>query len=137
MVVLLCRAVFGFPCDVRLLLGCSAWQGGLGHCWPEPEPVSDVKRGCSTVVRRCLCNQISPLFRMKVGKLLGRVNIVCVVVRRRPVPGHNHLITSLLLWLVSVSTACLPHTGRQIVVSLPVASTVTDFIIIYGIATIL
>jgi hypothetical protein len=30
------------PGGVRLLLGCSAWRGGLGHGWPEPDPVSEM-----------------------------------------------------------------------------------------------
>jgi hypothetical protein len=58
------------------------------------------------------------------------------VVRCQQVAGHNRLVTSLLL-PISVSTACLPHTGGWIVVSPPVASTIIDFIIIYGIAVIL
>jgi hypothetical protein len=48
------------------------------------------------MVRRHLCHRPCSLLLilMKVGKLLGRVNVVCDVIRRWQVKGHTPLITS-------------------------------------------
>jgi hypothetical protein len=61
---------------------------------------------------------------MKAGKSLSRV--VCVFVHHQQHRGRTPLAI-LLLWRVSVSTAYLPPTGGQTVVSPPVASIAMNF----------
>jgi hypothetical protein len=69
---------------------------------------------------------------MKAGKSLGR--IAGVALHLWQCPSHNPLAT-LSSWREDASIVCLPPTEGRSVISPSVASTATDFVPTYGIAS--